>query len=586
MNTRSPYYKVMAFSANGDFINEWSHSSAIQGVTVDALGDAYFMARDGVYKLAASCTVPPPPPICNGERNNTFLDSVTGRLGDSSLLAAATDETGNNFWITSQGSNKALKYGSDGTFLQEINVGATAQMTPAYIAVDSAGNVWVDSYNQVKIVKYNSGGGFLLTIPYGLGDNEVYLPYDMAVDSQDNLYVVENHNYGGNQTRHVKVFDSNGAFVRKFGTFGSGPGQFTEPSTIAIDSADNVYVGDRNQTLIHKFTATGSHLSTINVSPLNGPSGLAMDRDDNLYVGGIDSTGNGEVQKYDSSGSLLYIFDSEPPAPHQASGIAVSYDGTVIMFGSSQNNPSSFGLWGCKPPGPDLSDCARACYDAMGIEPDYSPMVEAIEGYCSRDALVYPTGAQNEKMGADTGLCVPADTTVDSNVIGENDSENALFLGNGVLVENNVLKTEEIWVGGINNTVVGNVNHAVSINVAPAGYLRVNGHVNDLQSLTIGDGGEFIVGKNADIWVDLDSTGAFTVYGHLDCNGLSAPPTSVGTVSAGTDNCPYISAGVARNFEMQTWMYALGALIFGFGGALVYTERFCVNCRRKRKLGA
>ncbi len=44
-----------------------------------------------------------------------------------------------------------------------------------------------------------------------------------------------------------QVFDSNGAFVFKFGSRGDGDGQFKNPYSVAVDSNDNLLVTDACQ---------------------------------------------------------------------------------------------------------------------------------------------------------------------------------------------------------------------------------------------------------------------------------------------------------------------------------------------------
>ena len=43
---------------------------------------------------------------------------------------------------------------------------------------------------------------------------------------------------------HVQVFSPEGSFLRKWGSFGNGDGEFNCPNGIAFDSLDNVYVAD------------------------------------------------------------------------------------------------------------------------------------------------------------------------------------------------------------------------------------------------------------------------------------------------------------------------------------------------------
>lgn len=53
-----------------------------------------------------------------------------------------------------------------------------------------------------------------------------------------------------NGNNRIQKFDSNGNFITKWGTFGDGDGQFVTPEGIAIDSLNNVYVAERNDSSI------------------------------------------------------------------------------------------------------------------------------------------------------------------------------------------------------------------------------------------------------------------------------------------------------------------------------------------------
>ena len=61
-------------------------------------------------------------------------------------------------------------------------------------------------------------------------------PSGVAVDSSGNVYVATSD--------RIQKFDSSGNFITKWGSLGSGDGQFYHPSGVAIDSSGNVYVAD------------------------------------------------------------------------------------------------------------------------------------------------------------------------------------------------------------------------------------------------------------------------------------------------------------------------------------------------------
>jgi uncharacterized protein YegP (UPF0339 family) len=81
----------------------------------------------------------------------------------------------------------------------------------------------------------------------GEGDGEFVLPQGVALDSSDNVYIGE----GGNH--RIQKFSSSGTFITKWGSHGEGDGEFIAPSGVAVDSSDNVYVTDQGNTRIQKF---------------------------------------------------------------------------------------------------------------------------------------------------------------------------------------------------------------------------------------------------------------------------------------------------------------------------------------------
>ena len=50
-------------------------------------------------------------------------------------------------------------------------------------------------------------------------------------------------------------------FVTKWGTKGSGAGQFYNPNGVAVDSSGNIYVADQINNRIQKFSSSGTFLT-------------------------------------------------------------------------------------------------------------------------------------------------------------------------------------------------------------------------------------------------------------------------------------------------------------------------------------
>ena len=82
----------------------------------------------------------------------------------------------------------------------------------------------------------------------GTGDGQFRYPSDIAVASDDNVYVADAWNH------RMQKFTSRGVFVSKWGTEGSGDGEFSGPRGLAVASDGSVYVADGHNHRIQKFS--------------------------------------------------------------------------------------------------------------------------------------------------------------------------------------------------------------------------------------------------------------------------------------------------------------------------------------------
>jgi hypothetical protein len=152
-----------------------------------------------------------------------------------------------------------------------------------HIKLDREGNVWIADIDLHVVRKCSPTGQVMLTLgtPGKRGTDETHLhaPTDMAIAASGDVFVSDG--YGNNRIVH---FDAKGKFVKAWGQMGTGPGDFSLPHAIAIDSRGRLYVADRNNVRIQVYDQAGKLLdSWANVIV---PWGFCMTDKDELWACG------------------------------------------------------------------------------------------------------------------------------------------------------------------------------------------------------------------------------------------------------------------------------------------------------------
>ena len=115
-------------------------------------------------------------------------------------------------------------------------------------AVDAAGNVYVADVGNHRVQKFDGSGAFLTKWgTLGTGDGQFSAPIGIAVDGDGNVFVMDRGN------NRVQQFTSAGVFMRKWGSAGTGDGQFDGPYGIAAFGSGIVYVPDTLNHRVQKF---------------------------------------------------------------------------------------------------------------------------------------------------------------------------------------------------------------------------------------------------------------------------------------------------------------------------------------------
>ena len=241
----------------------------------------------------------------------------------------AVDSEG-NVYIVDSNNYHIKKFDKNGTLINtwgEEGIGYGKFKQPFDIAVDSAGNVYVVDRLNHQIQKFTSTGVWLASWgTYGTGDGQFSYPIGIALDSSGSVYVTDTGN------DRIQKFDSNGVLITTWGVNGSLYNNFSCPNDIAVDSSGDFYVTDggiKNQ--IQKFNSNGGLITTWGSGELSEPSRIAVDSENNVYV--VDRN-NQRIQKYNSNGVLIASWGTYGTGVGQFSypnGIAVDSSGSVYV---------------------------------------------------------------------------------------------------------------------------------------------------------------------------------------------------------------------------------------------------------------
>jgi len=181
------------------------------------------------------------PYTCNssygtGRTSGLFMSNPTGIAVDSS----------ENVYVMDAGNARILKFacpggtcGGGSVFFNSVSSGSGQFNAPTHMAVDGYGNIWVADSGNNRIQEFNSSGAWLLTIGGGAvssssscscasGNGALYFnnPTGIAFDSSNNLYVVDNSNNRVVILQYNAIPSQSYKTTTAFGSYGTGVGSF------------------------------------------------------------------------------------------------------------------------------------------------------------------------------------------------------------------------------------------------------------------------------------------------------------------------------------------------------------------------
>ncbi|NTW26984.1 MAG: hypothetical protein HGA36_01535 [Candidatus Moranbacteria bacterium] len=189
-------------------------------------------------------------------------------------------------WVSSDGRQGDLLAGVN----LIISGLSPTTMTPYGVAVDSINNLYVVDYGNNRILKRSEDGTTWTNITIsGLALNSFNSPFAVATDSVDNLYVSDSGN------NRILKRSADGTTWTEITISGLTPSTFSNPNGTALDSIGNLYVSDSGNNRILKRSADGTTWTDIVISGLtpstfSNPRDVKIDSSGVLYV--ADTTNN------------------------------------------------------------------------------------------------------------------------------------------------------------------------------------------------------------------------------------------------------------------------------------------------------
>ena len=266
---------------------------------------------------------------------------------------------------------------------------------PRGIAVDSENNIYVVDSGNSQIKKFDSTGKFLLLWgSFGTGYGQFKNPAGIFVD-QKYVYVADTGN------ARIQKFGKNGNFVYAWGTFGDEPGMFHTPVALAASKSGDLYVSDSGQNKILIFDSNGQYKDEIRsmltaAAKFSSTNYITFDLKNNFYVVSNDN----RILQFSDIGTFIKSFGTAGEKEGQfnkPSAMAIDSRGNLYVTDTDNHRVQKFDShgkhvvsWG------SLGTGSRQFKEPVGITIDPNNNVYVVDSVNNNVQKFAPYSAPNE----------------------------------------------------------------------------------------------------------------------------------------------------------------------------------------------
>jgi len=350
--------RVQVFDSEGAFLRMFGTTDDPEGLAIDSSGNVYVADETPKIRKFSSA----------GTALLTWGSYGTGNGQFNWPRGVAIDDN-NYVYVADSGNHRVQEFNTSGGYVRQWGSQGTGDgqfQTPSGVATEGTSYVYVAEWSGHRVQKFTSLGVFVSRIIEStIEDGEFYVPCGIGY-GPSGIVVADSWDH------RVELFDEHGGFVRLWGSYGSGQGQFSYPWGVAMDSAGSIYVADSQNDRIQKFSADGTFLAAWGAPgagqvQFDYPKDVGVASDGTIVVA---DTENSRIQKLSPTG----IYQGGWSTTGQCSKLALAPNGDVYVADSSYDRVRQYGWagnairdWGGTGMGQgQFTDLAGVAVDGLG----------------------------------------------------------------------------------------------------------------------------------------------------------------------------------------------------------------------------